>query len=138
MIRTVEINDNLDEIVESAIDDVKTELTNFLNENEPDSTPCLQNDLNYNGAIDEITDSAVPVYTNQIKGLWFLYENEFTEAYENAGIGDNPLENDGAAAIYFYIQEQINDWYSSNADDIFEAWQAARPAEEEQHTKVRY
>lgn len=132
MIRTIEINDNLDEIVESAIDDVKTELTNFLDENKPDSTPCLFNDLNDNGAIDEITDSAVPVYTNQIKGLWFLYENELTEAYENAGIGDNPLENDGMSAIYFYIQEQINDWYSNNADDIFEAWQAAQPQDDEE------
>lgn len=132
MIRTVEINDNLDEIVESAIDNVKTELTNFLDENEPDSTPCLFSDLNDAGAIDEIIDSAVPIYTNQIKGLWFLYENEFTEAYENAGVGGNPLENDGMTAIYMYIQEQINDWYSNNADDIFEAWQAARPTAEEE------
>lgn len=130
MKRTIEIEDSLQDRVDSAIEDVKQELLSYLSENKPDSLPCLNNDLDYSGAIHEIVDGSVPIYTKEIEDTWYLYSSELEEAYENAGVGDNPRENNGMAAIYFYIQEKVGEWYSDNAQDIFDEWQEAQPKEE--------
>lgn len=123
MKRTIEIEDTLDERVENAIDDVKNLLLAYLEDNpDMDSLPCLFNDLDYDGRAHEIADGAVPIYTSEIQDTWYLHKDALEEAYENAGVGNNPLENDGMAAIYFYIQEKINDWYNDNAQDIFDDW----------------
>jgi len=123
MKRTIEIDDTLDNRVECAIDEVKAELENYLNNNpDTDSVPCLNNDLDYNGSIHSIVDSSVPVYTHEIKTAWFLHGSELEEAYENAGVGDNPMENDGMAAIYFYIMDKVQEWYRDEAEDVFEKW----------------
>ncbi len=123
MKRTIEIDDTLDNRVECAIDEVKAELENYLNNNpNTDSVPCLNNDLDYSGAIHSIVDSSVPVYTHEIKTAWFLHGSELEEAYENAGVGENPMENDGMAAIYFYIMDKVQEWYRDEAEDVFEKW----------------
>lgn len=132
MKRQIEIDDTLQDRVNSAIDDVKQELLNFLEANpDTDDVPDLGNDLDYSGAIHEIVDGSVPIYTKEIKDTWYLYASELEEAYENAGCGDNPRENNGMAAIYFYIQEKVGEWYHNNAEDIFEEWKAAHPQPEE-------
>lgn len=69
--------------------------------------------LNDSGAVDQIIDGSVPIYTWDIRCNWLFYHDEFEGAYENAGIGDNPLENDGMTAIYFYLWEQVRDWFDS-------------------------
>lgn len=130
MKRTIEIEDTLQERVDSAIEDVKQELLSYLSDNKPDSLPCLNNELDYSGAIHEIVDGSVPIYTKEIEDTWYLYSSELEEAYDNAGVGDNPRENNGLAAIYFYIQEKVGEWYSDNAQDIFDEWQEAQPKEE--------
>jgi hypothetical protein len=128
MKRTIEIDDTLTERVESAIEDVKQELLNYLKSNPDTGTlPDLGNDLDYSGAIHEIVDGSVPIYTHEIKTAWFLYGSDIEAAYENAGVGDNPMENDGMTAIYYYIHEQVNEWYSDNAEAVFEEWKAAQP-----------
>ena len=130
MKRTIEIEDNLDEIIESAIDDVKTELLNYLESNpDTDETPDIGNDLDYSGAIHEIVDGSVPIYTAEIDGLFYLYGNEFERAFDDAGIGDkdgNWPSGWQAAAIYCYIDEKVHEWYSSNAEDIFDEWKEKR------------
>jgi len=120
MKRTIEIDDTLEGRVESAIEDVKTELENYAKENpDVDDLPCLDNDLDYSGAIHSIVDSSVPVYTHEIKTAWYLHGSELEEAYQNAGVGENPMENDGMAAIYFYIMEQVRDWYYNEAEEVW-------------------
>lgn len=112
--RTVEITDNLESIISSLMDDVAERveeyLTNSLTQmSEGDSLPDRPDasDLDYGGEIHSLIDSAVPIYTKEIEDLWYLYKNEFIEAYENAGCGDNPYENNGMDAIYFYLSEQV-------------------------------
>jgi len=123
MKRTIEIDDTLDNRVECAIDEVKAELENYLNNNpDTDSVPCLNNDLDYDGAIHSIVDSSVPVYTHEIKTAWFLHGSELEEAYENAGIGNNPMENEGMSAIYCYIMDKVQEWYRDEAEELFEKW----------------
>lgn len=122
--RNIEIEDNLDEIVEGAIEEVKEELLEFLKANpDTDETPCISNDLDYSGRIHEIIDGSVPIYTKEQNDLWYLYGNEFEQAFDDAGIGE---KNDEGwpmgwkpAAIYCYIEQKVHEWYRNNADDVF-------------------
>ena len=132
MKRTVELNDTLQDRVDSAIADVKTELENYLKENpDTEETPDLGNDPDYSGAIHQIVDGSVPIYTHEIKTAMFLHGTEIEQAFDDAGLGsrddDWPMGWE-AAAIYCYIEQQVNKWYHDNADDIFEAWKEARDA----------
>lgn len=127
MKRTIEIEDTLQERVDSAIEDVKQELLNYLEKNpDTDELPCLNNDLDYSGAIHEIVDGSVPIYTKEIEDTWYMHASELKGAYEDAGVGDNPREHDGMSAIYFYIQQEVNEWYRCNAQDIFDEWKEPR------------
>lgn len=106
---TVEMEDHLSTCVEKAIDMVRDELISYMKEN--NVKECTIEDANFNGAIHEIIDSCVPIYRKIIKDIWYLHEDDLTNAYLNAGIGENPLENGGAAAIYLYIEEKVYEWY---------------------------
>ena len=124
MKRTVEINDSLPDILSALQDDTRDVLARWLHDNmkqeaidgETIDTPCISNDLDYSGSIHELIDGAVPVYYHEIDGLWYLYKNEFIEAYEGAGIGEEPTENSGMAAIYCYLEQGLHDWYRSNSE----------------------
>lgn len=130
MDRTVTIQDTLQERIDGAIEEVKGELERYLEENpDTDKLPCLNNDLDYSGAIHEIVDGSVPVYSGEVRDTWYLYRSDLIEAYENAGVGDNPEENEGLAAIYFYIMDQVQEWYQENAEDIFEEWKSKQEKE---------
>lgn len=123
MKKKIEIDDTLQDRVYNAIDLVRDELENYLKENKPDECPDLGNDLDYSGAIHEIVDGCVPIYTSEIKDTWYLHENELVSAYEDAGVGDNPHENNGMSAIYFYIHQEVCNWYCKNAEEIFNKWE---------------
>lgn len=117
--RTIEINDVLPDCVTTAIEEVEWLLREFVKRTPwRDGTPCLRNDLDYTGRVHEIIDGAVPIYTREIEAAWFLHGDALEEAYENAGIGENPRENDGRAAIYCYIDEKVGEWFADNAERI--------------------
>ena len=121
MKRQVELDDTLEDRVESAIEDVQSLLEEWLKDNpDADEPPCLYNDLDYSGSVHEIIDGSVPIYTYEIETAWFLHSNELEQAYDDAGVGDNPRENDGMAAIYFYIEQRVSEWYYSIQDEIQE------------------
>jgi len=135
-IRTIEIEDNLDEIIKSVKDDVNTEIENYIKENEdkPDFS-----DLDYSGVIHEIIDSAVPIYTYEINNLFFLYGNEIEQAFENAGIGE---KNDDdwpsgwkAAAIYCYIEEQLMNDLDEMIDELWDDFEEKKIEEEIEYEK---
>lgn len=120
MKRNFEIDDTLQERVDGAIEETRELLVDYIKENKPDETPCLHNDLDYDGRFHEIIDGSVPIYTKEIDDTWYLHKRDLIEAYENAGVGNDPTENNGMSAIYFYIYEQVCDWYRNNADEVFE------------------
>lgn len=120
MKRNFEIDDTLQERVDDAIEETRDMLVEYIKDNKPDKTPCLSNDLDYDGRFHEIIDGAVPIYTKEIDDTWYLHKRDLIEAYENAGVGNDPTEKGGVCAIYFYIHEQVRDWYRDNADQIFE------------------
>lgn len=87
--RNVEIDDNLQEIIDSAIEDVKNELFEFLDDNpDTDETPDLNNDLDYSGRIHEIIDGAVPIYTKNQVDLWYLHGDKFEEAFDTLDLSE--------------------------------------------------
>lgn len=131
MKRQIEIDDTLGERVDNAIEDVRQELLNYLDENKPDKVPCISDDLDYSGVIHEIIDGSVPVYTKEIEDTWYLYASELEEAYDNAGFGKNPRENNGMVAIYCYISDKVYGWYNDHAQEVFEEWQEKQPKEKE-------
>lgn len=121
--RNIEIEDSLPERVESAIDDVKEQLISYLDENQDiDGVPCISNDLDYSGAIHEIIDGSVPIYTKEIDDTYYLYGRELDEAYEQEGIGDGKEENHIAVTIYCYISQAVHEWYRNNAEDVCNEW----------------
>ena len=90
------------------------------------SAPELHNDLDYSGGVHERVDGSVPIYTKEIDYTWYLHASELEEAYENAGIGDNPRENNGMVALYCYLEQELAEWYEREKDRIFEEWEAGR------------
>lgn len=129
------MEDNLDEIIESIGESIKNELEDFLNNN-PDwvnydcptedigkyDIPDFHSDLDYNGAVHDIIDSAVPTNTKNIKDLWYLYGDDFEHAFDNAGIGEKNDDNWPSgwkpAAIYTYLEQKAYGWYEDNAPEI--------------------
>jgi hypothetical protein len=130
--RNIEIEDNLDEIIESARDDVKEVIKTYIEENE---TKPDYSDLDYDGSLHEIFDGAVPIHTGEINDLFYLYGNEFEEAFDKAGIGDKDDEHWPMgwkpAAIYCYIEQEINNDLDEMIDESWEEWEEKQPKDEE-------
>jgi hypothetical protein len=120
--RTIEIEDSLDEIIESVKSDIKDLAIEWIKDNE--EKPDLYNDLDYDGSVHEIIDGSVPVYTYEIDNLFYLYGDEFEQAFDDAGIGEKEDKHWPSgwkpAAIYCYIEQEINEWYNDAIDEIYE------------------
>lgn len=116
---TVELDDDLEEIVENAIEEAKEALINYLDQYPNEDMP---------GSLDDfcdphdIVDSATPIYTRDIETAWFLHGNELERAYESSGLGNNSRENDGQTAIYAYISQELSDWFYREAERVYEDW----------------
>ena len=120
--RTIEIEDNLSQIIKDTQEELKEKVIEWIKEN--NEKPDLYNDIDYDGSFHEIVDSSVPIYTGEINDLFYLYGSDFEEAFDNAGIGDKDDDHWPmgwrAAAIYCYIEQEVAEWYQKNIDDIFE------------------
>lgn len=119
--RTVEVIDTLPERIQTATDEVIEKANEVIKEN-PDKEWRdhyeLLDAIEYDGSITEIVNSSVPICHNEIRDTWYLYGKELETAYKNAGIGDNPKENDGMLAIFLHIENQVREkfevWYNEN------------------------
>lgn len=120
MKKNVEIEDILEERVEMVIEGVRDMLKEYCEDNKPDELPCLNNDLDYSGHVHELIDGCVPVYNKELDDTWYLHKDILIEAYENAGIGEDPSEKNGAVAIYCYLQDKANEWYQEHAQELFD------------------
>jgi hypothetical protein len=137
MKRTIEVDDTLQECVDGAIDAVKDEMLSYLDQNDVDEVPDIS-DLDYSGAIHEIVDGAVPVYTSEIRDIFYLHGDEVEQAFDDAGIGEKKDGQVGfpmgwkAAAIYCYIENQVYVWHRDSAEDVFNEWKEKREKESDQ------
>lgn len=117
---TIEINDSLEERVQEAISQVRDLLVDYLVDNGTESLPCLYNDLDYTGRVHEIVDSCVPIYTREIEETWFLHSRDLEDAFRDHEGDADTRQNNGTAAIYYYIESRVSKWFEENAGKIFE------------------
>lgn len=124
MKRTIEIDDDLDERVGACKQEL---LDNFIEYLEEDSPDIDDFDTYYQqqgcDAVHEIADSNTPIYYSDIDGLYYLYSDEFDEAFDNAGCygkGGKP-DNYKQVSIYFYLSEktfdfmrELEEWFDDN------------------------
>ncbi|MHB8410304.1 MAG: hypothetical protein ACYDHY_19905 [Acidiferrobacterales bacterium] len=125
--RTVEIDDTLEERVNDAKGELRASIRQWIEKEKPENDIVLgdfierwyqgEDGETYGGDnMSEFADSSVPVYTKEIEDTWYLYGSKLEEAYNNAGLGENPRDNNGMAAIYCYISQELYESYR----DIFE------------------
>ena len=118
MERNVKIDDTLNERVSDAIEEVKELINETWTEEERkllDSNEII-NKLDYDGRIHEIIDGSVPIYTKEIDDAWYLHKQALVDAYENQGLGNNPMEKDGMIAIFCYIEQRVYEWLIQEYD----------------------
>jgi hypothetical protein len=119
--RTVEMDDNLDETVDQVKEEIRNNFIEWLRDN-PD---CEDFDDYYQSkgcdSVNEIADSNTPIYNKEIDDLYYLYSEEFDEAYKNAGIGDGTEDNHKQVAICMYLEAQGFD-YLEELRGEFEDW----------------
>ena len=128
---TVEIETDLNELVSSAIDEIKRSIAYLLKHNEIDETMDkydINEALEYDGTKHEIIDGCVPVYTAELEALMFVHKYDLMEAFEDAGICsvDEVLKNPDSfvlgiegVAVYCYIEQEVNAWIDEDLDDWF-------------------
>ena len=120
------IEDSLEETVNDAIVDVIELLGHYLDEHKPDELPGLKALM---PGIEEIIAGSLPILVSEINAAWYLHSHELIEAYENAGGSGDPLANDGINAIYYYLEQKVQQWYQDEATDIFSEWKDGQEEE---------
>jgi hypothetical protein len=123
--RTVEIDDDLDERIDGVMDEIKSKLIDEV-ENDLDAYGSFDNfldhGLEYDGTIHELVDSAVPVYTSDVDGLFYLYGGELEQAYDDAGCYSEKPDNYKEVCIYFYIEQEVHRILREEIEPVFEEW----------------
>ncbi len=131
--RTIEIEDDLDETVQDVKDEILENFKEYFKEYFKDNSDISDFDTYYQAqgcdSVHEIADSNTPIYYSDIDGLYFLYGNEFDEAYNNAGLGDGTEDNHRQVAIYCYLSEKGFD-YLRELENAFDEWLADAETEE--------
>lgn len=120
---TVQLTDNLPEIIDSTWDDVVELLKTYFVEHGGD-LPCLHNDLDYSGAVTELIDSAVPIYTSQLNELaYFHHDAAIAALVDTFGSADGDWPSGTfAAGLYQLIDNGINEKWHEDAEDLWQEW----------------
>lgn len=120
MKKTLEIDDTLDERVETA----KEELADAIRSELEDGKSLEKIDEDIYDTINEIADSNTPVYTSEINDIFYLHGFEVEEAFDDAGIGEKNNKDFPcgwkAAAICCYIEAKLNDYWQDELKEKLE------------------
>jgi len=108
MKRNVEMDDTLDEIIEDVKREIKEKFEEIAKENPNFDADDIYQEIC--DSISEIVDSSTPIYTKEIDDLYYLYGQEFEEAYNNAGCYDKQPDNYRQVCIYFYLVDQAHEY----------------------------
>lgn len=126
MTTTVQLTDRLPEIIESTYDNVLDLLAAYFIDHGSEF-PCLSNDLNYSGEVDSLIDSAVPIYTSDLRELAYFHHDAAVSALiDQFGSTDGDWPSGlFAAGLYCLIQEGVSELWDAEAADLWEAWSDA-------------
>lgn len=123
MSTTVQLTDRLPELIDSAWQQIVDLLRDYFVEHGGDF-PCLHNDLDYSGAVAEIIDSTVPIYTAELNELAYFHHDAAIAALVDtfgSADGDWPLGT-FAAGLYQLIDNGINEKWHEEAEDLWQEW----------------
>ena len=123
---TVTITDTLPGIIESVWEDVVSALRErFIYDGR--DCPDLHSDLDHDGSIHELIDSAVPIYTSELNALAYFHNRSAIEALtERFGSADGDWPSGPfAAGLYCLIEQAISERYSQESEDLWEEWTEA-------------
>ena len=121
---TIELNNSLDDLLNNCIEAVKgwfeyeVELKQLKREDNL-TLDCLIDAIEYEGNLHSICDAEVPIYTHEIKGLFFINESALNEAYENVGFESKDYPNYKEVSIFHYLSENLHYWINDNLEDWF-------------------
>jgi hypothetical protein len=121
MKRIIEIEDNLEETINDAKEELLDDFKAYFNDNQDIDDFDTYYQAQGCDMAHEIADSNTPIYYSEIDSLYYLYGNEFDEAYSNAGIGDGTEDNHRQVTIYCYISEKLFD-YMRELEEAFNEW----------------
>lgn len=88
--------------------------------------PCLYGDLDYNGTVSELIDSAVPIYTAELNELAYFHHDAALQALRDqfgSVDGDWP-SGPFAAGLYTLIEQGISERWHEEAEDLWDDWTA--------------
>jgi hypothetical protein len=122
---TATLTDRLPEIIENTWQEVETLLRAYFVEHGGD-LPCLHNDLDYSGAVTELIDSAVPIWTGELNELAYFHHDAALQALRDqfgSTDGDWP-SGLFAAGLYTLMEQGISDRWHDDAEDLWDGWTA--------------
>ena len=117
--RTIEIEDNMEEIIEDCKKELLDNFCDYLLSN----LGIEEFDTYYQAQgcehVQESADNNTPIYNDDIDGLYFLYGSELDGALEGAGIDTEP-GNRKQTAIYCYISQEVFEFMGDSLEnDLF-------------------
>jgi len=121
MKRNIEIDDTMQERIDSVNTEIKKRFDEIVKEN-PDYGKENGEDI-YQEICDYLTemcDAGTPIYNKEIDDLYYLYGNELENAYNNAGCYDTPPHNYRHVCIFFYLEQQAHDYLQELLDEFEE------------------
>lgn len=127
MTNTAQLTDRLPDLINSAWDDVVALLKDYFIEHEDTSDmPGLHNDLDYSGAVSEIIDSTVPIYTSELNELaYFHHDAAIAALVDQFGSADGDWPNGVfSAGLYTLIEQGVSERWHDEAEDLWDAWNA--------------
>ena len=120
--RTETVTDTLPELIESAWDDIIAEIKSYHAEN-PDADCPDWSDLDYSGALHEIIDGTVPIYTSVLNELAYFHHAEAMQALTDqfgSADGEWPM-GPFAAGVYCLIEQACMERFANETSDIWES-----------------
>lgn len=120
---TIQLTDHLPEIIDSTWEEIVDLLRDYFVANGGD-LPCLHNDLDYSGAVAELIDSAVPIYTSELNELaYFHHDAAIAALVDTFGSADGDWPSGTfAAGLYQLIDNGINEKWHEEAEDLWQEW----------------
>jgi hypothetical protein len=120
---TAQLTDRLDEIIDSTWSDVTELLKEYFVANGGDF-PCLSNDLDYDGGVAELIDSAVPIYCAELNELaYFHHDAALSALVEQFGSADGDWPSGVfAAGLYCLIEQGVTQKWDEEAEDLWQEW----------------
>lgn len=133
MANTATITDKLPEIVSEAWDEIVKVLQRYFADYPDEDCPDWE-DLDRDGSLHEIVDSAVPIYNRDLDELaYFHHRDAMATLEERFGeiSGDWPM-GPFAAGLYCLIDEGLRESWTDEAESLWTQWQEESQAAEEE------